>query len=394
MVSVIIPNYNHAQYLDRRIQSVLNQTYNDFELIILDDQSTDNSAEVIYSYKDNPRISVIDINEKNSGSTFKQWEKGFGYAKGKYIWIAESDDFCEPNLLEELVGAIESDDDIAYSFSPVIWVDEKGTPFKFPKVADNIKIAGKAFLSNYMILGNYVLNASCALFKKDIYHKIDKQYKNLKGGGDYLFWVEMAKHGSVVMVNKHLSYWRRHEGAVTEKCFSNGTNFYAEKFVVDNIAEFLDCNNGLYSLVHDSRLFRINNTQFVSDTVKNDVSRLWDVTSRFDFDEDFDSIKNLLWKIEFLIRYEHFKKSYQDSRVVYRSSYVAVNEFVLLREKSFRTYIYCFICLFLKLGYKCASDTHNRVCIIRGVRSNLLMRLYASIMVYGGGIKNKLKSVI
>lgn len=82
LVSVIIPNYNHAQFLDERIQTVLNQTYQNFELIILDDKSTDNSLEVINKYKNDPHVSEIVVNEENSGSTFKQWHKGFELAKG------------------------------------------------------------------------------------------------------------------------------------------------------------------------------------------------------------------------------------------------------------------------------------------------------------------------
>lgn len=70
LVSVIIPNYNHARFLDERIQSVINQTYQNFELIILDDNSTDNSVEVMNQYKDDPHVSQIVVNEVNSGSTY------------------------------------------------------------------------------------------------------------------------------------------------------------------------------------------------------------------------------------------------------------------------------------------------------------------------------------
>src|ERR1700742_1367615 len=103
-VSVIVPNYNHSRYLNQRIDSVLSQTYQDFELIILDDCSTDDSRKIIKQYQEHPKVSHIVFNETNSGTTFKQWKKGIELAKGKYIWIAESDDWCEPNLLETLVG--------------------------------------------------------------------------------------------------------------------------------------------------------------------------------------------------------------------------------------------------------------------------------------------------
>src|SRR5690606_24447409 len=108
-VSVIIPNYNHAKYLRRRIDSVLAQTFQDFEIILLDDCSTDKSRDIIETYKGNAKVSHIVYNEENSGSPFKQWEKGIGLAKGKYIWIAESDDWCERNLLESLLPPLEED---------------------------------------------------------------------------------------------------------------------------------------------------------------------------------------------------------------------------------------------------------------------------------------------
>ena len=112
VVSVIVPNYCHSQYLDERILSILNQTYQDFELIILDDCSPDNGAskEVIERYRNNPHVSHIVYNKVNSGSPFKQWHKGFELAEGKYIWIAESDDKCDNRLLEILVDACQKDD--------------------------------------------------------------------------------------------------------------------------------------------------------------------------------------------------------------------------------------------------------------------------------------------
>src|SRR5579864_2284139 len=104
-VSVVVPNYNHARFLPERIESILRQTYQDFELILLDDRSTDDSRAILSQYGGDPRVT-IEFNDVNSGSTFKQWNKGVRLARGRYIWIAESDDYADDRLLERLVAAL------------------------------------------------------------------------------------------------------------------------------------------------------------------------------------------------------------------------------------------------------------------------------------------------
>src|SRR5713226_5897350 len=114
-VSVIIPNYNHARFLRKRIESVLEQTYQDFELILLDDYSTDESRTILEQYSSDPRVR-IEFNSANSGSPFKQWNKGVRLACGKYIWIAESDDYADERLLERLVAVLKADPQISFAY--------------------------------------------------------------------------------------------------------------------------------------------------------------------------------------------------------------------------------------------------------------------------------------
>ena len=104
LVSIIIPNYNHAPFLRQRIDSVLNQSFQDFELIFLDDRSTDGSRDIIESYRNDPHVSHVVFNEVNTGSAFSQWKKGIGLATGEWIWIAESDDWAEPDFLSTMLA--------------------------------------------------------------------------------------------------------------------------------------------------------------------------------------------------------------------------------------------------------------------------------------------------
>lgn len=114
--SVIIPNYNHAPFLRERIDSVLNQTFEDFEVILLDDKSKDDSCDILQSYASNPHVVYVVLNEENSGSTFKQWHKGFDLSKGKYIWIAESDDFANLHFLQKAFEIIEKENDVVLAY--------------------------------------------------------------------------------------------------------------------------------------------------------------------------------------------------------------------------------------------------------------------------------------
>ena len=158
LVSVIIPNYNHARFLDERIRTVLNQTYQNFELIILDDKSTDNSLEVINKYKDDPHVSDIVVNEENSGSTFKQWHKGFELAKGDIVWIAESDDSCDAKLLEVLVqGYLESDAVLALCKSCKYDADGNRCCYMpHDKLVKSFSMTGHDFIKEHMIQRNIV----------------------------------------------------------------------------------------------------------------------------------------------------------------------------------------------------------------------------------------------
>ena len=283
LVSVIIPNYNHARYLDERIQSVLNQTYQNFEVIILDDKSTDNSVEVINQYKDDPQVSCIIVNEENSGSTFKQWNKGFELAKGELIWIAESDDYSELNLLEELVKAYTRRNNTVLAYSTVIGVDENSKPFGADAYGRNQYMSGKQYIKRYLTIANFVKNMSCAIFSKKAALKISPNYKTYKGAGDYLFWVEIAMQGNVAIVNKRLSYFRRHGTNVTEKRNADGTNYIEEKRILDYICSIMHISYLRMQGILYMHASRIKNIEFENDTIKNQIYELWDIHDEYPF---------------------------------------------------------------------------------------------------------------
>lgn len=279
LVSIIIPNYNHAQYLDERLQSVLNQTYQNFEVIILDDKSTDNSLEVINKYKSNPHITKIVINDQNSKSPFKQWHKGFEFAKGELIWIAESDDSCENTFLEKLVKEHTLKNN-AVTFCKSQRIDENSLKYEtFHNEIRKGNWKGMDFIQKYLGKYNIIMNASSAIFNKNIAKLVDSQYTDFKGSGDWLFWIEVVQNGSISYIDESLNFFRKHNTNTTEKCYTNGTDFIENKRIFDYLVRNKLINDSTIRFIRRHNLALFSTFPFDSEETRKRVIKTWEFSS-------------------------------------------------------------------------------------------------------------------
>ena len=242
-VSVIIPNYNHADFLQQRIDSILEQSFQDFELILLDDCSTDDSRHVMESYRGNPHVSQVVFNEVNGGSPFKQWDKGIALAQGEWIWIAESDDWAEPAFLERMMDEVAKAADCSLAYAATWWVDEKGN--KLWETPDSNKVtvySSTDFIKKNLSVCNSIANVSECVFRRDKYHpKENGRYEWMRLCGDWFFYVLLAEQGSVLEVEQPLSYYRQHGGNVSEASEHKGLTFLEGADVLD----YMIAHNGL-----------------------------------------------------------------------------------------------------------------------------------------------------
>jgi glycosyltransferase involved in cell wall biosynthesis len=217
MVSVIIPNYNHARYLKERINSVLNQTYQDFELIILDDCSTDNSLQIIDEYRNYPKVSHVESNRINSGSPFRQWQKGIELAKGEWIWIAESDDYCNETFLDLTIESLEQNKTSLF-FCQSYNVDENNLicndNFEWTENIDGFNwhqpfsADGKEFIRKALQHKNVIPNASAVVFRKNAFDF--KEVGKYKTCGDWLFWIHILLSSNLSYSPQLLNNFRHH----------------------------------------------------------------------------------------------------------------------------------------------------------------------------------------
>jgi len=246
MVSVVVPNYNHSRYLKQRLESILQQTYQDFELIILDDCSTDDSASVIESFRVHPKVSSIQFNAKNSGSVFNQWKRGIDLARGKYLWIAESDDFAERHFLERMVEVMEAEGNqkIVLVHSNAKLVDENGnwdgrtlkdiddgegnTKFNIPLLIRD----GKDELEKSLSFCSSIINASGVLIRLDALKKIDLDYTAYKYSGDWAVYVRLATMGPIAFVNQNLNNFRFHLENTSKKARNDAGIFNEHRSII------------------------------------------------------------------------------------------------------------------------------------------------------------------
>ena len=231
-ISVIVPNYNYGRYVKKRIQSILRQTYPIHELIILDDASTDGSAEIIKNIVLDLKIQHPNMNIKfvpnscNSGKAIAQWKKGIELATGDYVWIAEMDDLCSKSFLEEVMkGFDDSEVVISYTESAVInsagimiapnfrWSRDKEKTGHYKK--DYVK-DGHREIEEIMAIRCSIPNVSAVVFRKSAI-----KMKNLEKAieftqvGDWYLYAKMLEDGKISYTRKALNRFRIHSESKT-----------------------------------------------------------------------------------------------------------------------------------------------------------------------------------
>jgi len=219
-VSVIIPNYNHAVYLRQRIDSVLNQTYKDLELILLDDCSTDGSRDILEEYRNHPAVSHLVLNIVNTGSPFLQWKKGIALARGEWLWIAESDDYADDTFLEKMMAATQRYPQAGLVYCDSRIIDGKDTVttetfaglknkrFQTDRWSHAHINGGVQEIESYLLPAGTINNTSAVLFKQSVIKQADLFDTNFRYIGDKYAFIKVLALADVAYVPEALNYYR------------------------------------------------------------------------------------------------------------------------------------------------------------------------------------------
>ena len=203
LVTVLIPVFNGEKYLSQAIKGVLNQTYTDFEFLIVDDASTDNSKNIIKSYDDS-RIKLVE-NGWNLGQT-ATLNKGIKLAKGKYIARLDQDDLSLPKRLEKQVEFLNSNPDITAVGSYVICIDENGNYMR-----ESIWPVG--FENNLfnILCGIPPVGHPAVMYRKEVVEKIGYYRNDYSVSSDLDLWLRIYSKGCTCSnIPDNLTYYRIH----------------------------------------------------------------------------------------------------------------------------------------------------------------------------------------
>ena len=215
-VTAILPNYNYSKYIAKRLDDVLNQTYPVSEIIILDDASTDGSANIIKTQvkvlqEKFPQIKIKTLfNKTNSKNVFNQWQKGIKLATSQYIWMAELDDVAKPTFLENILKKFDNQS-VVLAYSNSRFINNNGRVV----LKDTLRKIKDQFRRNILVY-NTIPNISAVVLKNqpNLCEFLDEA-KQYKLSGDWYFYIKIFETGKIAHCNKVLNYHRLHQDSVT-----------------------------------------------------------------------------------------------------------------------------------------------------------------------------------
>lgn len=228
-VSVCIPAYNHGRFLPKAVAGILGQSFQDFEIFIRDDASTDETPRVLKSFSD-PRIHCA-RNDANAG-----WAANtslcFGEAKGKYVCILNADDGWRPQFLETMVAVMEANPDVGFAFGAYTQVDEEGKELGLVRhfSADRIFSGEEFFARN--VLQN-IVGAPTVIVRSTCYQKAGVYDPRFCYMADWEMWLRMSLHFDVAYVATPLAFWRLHPENLSRGADLADNRYREEKAILE-----------------------------------------------------------------------------------------------------------------------------------------------------------------
>ena len=249
-ISILMPVFNGAAYVNQAIESALAQTYQDFELIIVNDGSTDNSAEVIRPYLADPRTRYL---EQPNGGVAAARNAAIRVAHGRYIGFLDQDDLWLPEKLDLQVQYLHGHPDVGMVHANQSYIDSDSRHTRLPFDDGFAKVSGWCFRDLFIRNRIAVLTV---LARKSALDSVGPLNETIPGGDDYEMWMRISKHFPIGHLDRILAHYRTHGSNVSND------NFRMTRTVLGAIQSILrrypEARKELGADVVDARLFELN----------------------------------------------------------------------------------------------------------------------------------------
>jgi len=221
LVSIVVPSYNYARYIDQRMESLLNQTYHNLEIIVIDDCSTDNSMDVLRPYESDPRVTLVAREENGGWVTVNN--QGVGLASGEFILFAQCDDTCDHRMVELLVEPLQSHPSAGISFCRSLLVDERGGTLgddfdgrerNFKNLCRQDTLINRDQMVGFLFHACVIPNLSAALIRRNSFDVVGGFTHQYRVCGDWEWFFRTAEHFDVAYVAKPLNRFMQHEKTI------------------------------------------------------------------------------------------------------------------------------------------------------------------------------------
>lgn len=241
LVSIITPSFNQGQFIEETLKSVASQTYKNYEHIIIDGGSTDETIKILKKYKAKYPDKIKWISEKDNGQS-DAINKGFKMAKGEILTWLNSDDYYFPYTLEKVVNFFKDNKSCFWLSGDYIVVNEEGKEIHslvrlYKKFLRTLLFKSTIYVANF-------INQPSTFFKKEVFEKVGRLNIKLHYEMDYEYWLRMIKAGyKNYYLNSPLSYFRVHRG-------SKGGSDFEKQFKEELEVQKNFCDNKIINLFH------------------------------------------------------------------------------------------------------------------------------------------------
>ncbi len=224
-VTVYIPTHNYGRFLDKAIGSVLSQTMSDWELLVIDDGSTDDTQQILEKYKNHPEITII--TQENQGLNVTN-NVAIRLSRGRYIMRLDADDYLDENCLMVLSSVLDQKKEVGLVYPDYYQVDEEG---------ETVELIRRKKIGEEVELLDLPAHGACTMIRKEVLLSIGSYNEEFSCQDGYDLWIRLIQNYNPYNVNLPLFYYRRHSVSLTKK----------EKKILDTRQEikrsFLDKND-------------------------------------------------------------------------------------------------------------------------------------------------------